>query len=451
MKKTFNINVAGFPFVIDEDAYNLLNDYLNTIEHAFKNVDGASELINDIESRVAELLIACTEDGSTIITLADVEQLIARVGKPEEFVEEASFTVEDPEGHSETIEVESERTTPPPYIPPLPTPQKRLFRDPQNAMLGGVCSGLAWYIGWDVTWIRLLLVALTICSYAVVGVVYLVLWIVVPEARTPLQRMQMMGEQPTMENIGKTVTDSFKEEQGTNVNPQPTTAPQTAGFLANTFSLLAKIMIIVGLIIGIPLLVALAVGLIGCIFFMIMWGTTLLFGTGLPFEGDKFNDPYISQIVFWGVLCGIGWIITIAIPLFYLVRKGMNSSPLTKRVRMFLNILWVIGFILAACATGMIITVAANEDVYDQLRMERRYHFNEQVESTTIIETDNGSEAEIEMVDTLQITSMLEDKIQRKANKLEDKIQRKADKIVSKAEKLAEKAEKLSDLTLRIP
>ena len=79
MKKTFNINIAGFAFVIDEDAYTLLNDYLKTIEHAFRNVDGSAELINDIEGRIAELLIQASEDGSAIITLADVEQVIARV------------------------------------------------------------------------------------------------------------------------------------------------------------------------------------------------------------------------------------------------------------------------------------------------------------------------------------------------------------------------------------
>lgn len=405
MKKTFNINVAGFPFVINEDAYNLLSDYLNTIEHAFKHVDGASELVNDIESRVAELLLASTEDGNAIITLADVEQLIARVGKPEEFVEEASFTMEDREGHSETIEVESERTTPPPYIPPIPTPQKRLFRDPQNAMLGGVCSGLAWYLGWDVTWVRLLFVALTICSYATVGIVYLVLWIVVPEARTPLQRMQMMGEQPTMENIGRTVTDSFKEEQGANVNSQPTSAPPAAGFLTNTFSLLAKIIIICGLIIGIPLLIALALGLLGAIFFMIMWGATLIFGNGMPFDEPTFNSPFVSQIVFWGVLCGIGWIITIALPLFSLIRKGLHYNPLSRQVKIFLNILWVIGFIMAAITTGMVITTVNQQELYNDRKWHEGHWVQEEATTeqvqTEIVAADTLSEAKIEVTDSM--------------------------------------------------
>lgn len=397
MKKTFNINIAGFPFVIDEDAYTLLNDYIKTIEHAFRNVDGSSELINDIESRIAELLLENIEQGNSIITLADVEQVIARVGKPEEFVEDESFTVNGPDGNSETVEIETEGTTPPPYIPPLPTPQKRLYRDPQNAMLGGVCSGLAWYIGWDVTWIRLLLVALTVCSYAVLALVYLILWIVVPEARTPLQRMQMMGEQPTMENIGKTVTDTFKEEQGTNVNPQPTSAPPAAGFLTQTFSLLAKIIIIIGLIIGIPILVGLALGLLGCVFFLIMWGTTHVFGSGLPYEIDEWtSNPFISKIVFWGVICGIGWIITLALPLFQLVRKGLNYPPLNYKSKKFLFITWIVGFILAAISTGMVITSALQRERYEDQLWERRHHERVEKSLTETVEISDSTAVIVE-------------------------------------------------------
>ena len=209
-------------------------------------------------------------------------------------------------------------------------------------------------------------------------------------------------------------------------------------------------MIIIGLIIGIPFLVALAVGLIGCIFFMIMWGTTLLFGTGLPFEADEFNDPFISQIVFWGVLCGIGWIITIAIPLFYLVRKGMNYSPLAKRVRMFLNSLWVIGFIMAAFTTGMVITTAVKQDLYHDKQWERKQHSYAQMESSTTIESDSDSETEIEMVDTIQTISKLEYKIQNKAENLGDKIQGKAEKLADKAERMADEADKLSDHAERV-
>ena len=81
-------------------------------------------------------------------------------------------------------------------------------------MIGGVCSGIAWYLNCDPTWVRLAAVLLTIASLSAGLVLYIILWIVLPEPRTPLERMQMMGEQPTVENIGKTVTDNFMEEKG---------------------------------------------------------------------------------------------------------------------------------------------------------------------------------------------------------------------------------------------
>lgn len=341
MKKTVNINVAGFPFVINEDAYNLLNEYLKTIENAFRNVDGSTELINDIESRVAELLINCTEKGSPIITLDDVENVISRIGKPEEMVEEESFIIdtENPDGTSETVnvDVESERVTPPPYIPPLPKPKKQLFRDPQNAMIGGVCSGIAWYLGWDVTWVRLLMVALLIMSVSTVGIVYLILWIVVPEARTPLQRMQMMGEQPTMENIARTVTDNFRDDRGEPIKTQPTSAPASASSLATFFSVIAKILIVIGLIIAIPIFVAMLIGLFSGVFFLLMWGATKIFGVGMPFEDPGIAEPFVSRVIFWGVLCGIGWVITLGIPLFRLIRKGLNKAPINETTNRTLN------------------------------------------------------------------------------------------------------------------
>lgn len=431
MKKTFNINIAGFPFVIDEDAYNLLNDYLKTIEHAFRHVDGAAELISDLESRIAELLLQSAEDGSAIITLADVEQIIARVGNPEEFVEDETVTIEDEEGTTQTVNIESETVTPPPYIPDPPRIVKRLYRDPQNSMIGGVCSGLAWYIGWDVTWVRLLFVVLSIISYATWPIVYLVLWIVVPEARTPLQRMQMMGEQPTMENIGKTVTDNFKEAEGIKAAPQSDTIQTHSGFINTSFNILAKCLIILGLIIGLPILIGLAVGLLGCVLFMISWGATLLFGTGMPFDDMNLMDPYMREIVFWGVLCGVGWILTIGIPLFYLIRRGLNFNPIKRNVRKLINIIWGLGFILAGVATGMVISSAYNQE---------RYHHEKYMESRANNSEEWGKfnleEINVENISADQIDSYLE----RLNNEME-KCQDKADALQSKAEKLMNRAE----------
>ncbi|MDE6753622.1 MAG: PspC domain-containing protein [Muribaculaceae bacterium] len=357
MKKTFSINVAGFPFTIDEDAYILLNDYLQAIEHAFSKEEDATEIINDIEGRVAELLAERTAEGSPIITVNDVEEVISRIGKPEEMVE----------ADEEIVITENVRTggpTPPPYIPPLPPVKKKLFRDPQNAMLGGVCSGLAWYMNIDPTVVRLATVLLTILSASTVGIAYIILWIVVPEARTPLERLQMMGEQPTMANIAKTVTGTFREETG---NVTPSNHRNNFGdALASFFGICAKVLIIIGLIIGIPCLIGLVLGLLGCIFALITFLTGITFDSVMP---EWYQEA--GTIPIWGILCGIGCILTIGIPLFILIRMGLKKrmAPLSKGVRNTLVIVWILGFILAGFSTGKIVNIATELDK-DEVRRE---------------------------------------------------------------------------------
>lgn len=359
MKKTFNINIAGFPFTIDEDAYALLNDYINTLEHAFEHQEDGTEVVSDIESRIAELLLERTSAGSTIVTLIDVEEVISRVGKPEEMLEEEiKVSVNDDTGEATITDSETQRTTPPPYIPPLPPLKRKLYRDPQNSMLGGVCSGLAWYLKVDPTWVRLITVVLTIASFATCSIAYLILWIVIPEASTPLQRMEMMGEEPTVENIGKTVTGSFRDDNHS--NPYSNSGSTFGSTIAKIFSILVKIIIIIGMIIAVIVLGALVIGLLGCVFALIMFGTSwggTVFGEISPILEEAGSLPI------YGVICGIGSILTIGIPLFLLIRKGWkNTTPLSGTMKTTLTILWIIGFITAAFATGRIINIEYEHD-----------------------------------------------------------------------------------------
>lgn len=377
MKKTFTINVAGFPFTIDDDAYTLLNDYLDTLEHAFARQDDTRELVSDIESRVAELLLECTASGSAIVTAKDVEEVIKRVGQPEDMIEEDE-SIQINGNSSSYSSFSSETITPPPFIPPFKKKNKKLFRDPQNTMVGGVCSGLAHYFGTDPTAVRLLTVLLTIVSISTMGIAYLILWLVVPEARTPLERMQMMGEQPTVENIGKTVTDNFKEE---NMQSQaPFTSSRNINFsdsLASFFGVCARLLVILGLVIAIPILFAMAVGLIGCIFALIAFSTS--------WGGTLFGDNYPSwmeeagTIPIWGVICGIGSLLALGIPLFLLIRMGLKKDrqPLSKNTKISLSVIWAIGFILGATSAGRIINLATEQDRqrnirWNQERKERR-------------------------------------------------------------------------------
>lgn len=363
MKKTFTINVAGFPFTIDDDAYTLLNDYLDTIEHAFARQDDARELVDDIESRVAELLLELTSSGSSIVSAENVENVIQRIGQPEEMIEEdVSLSIDLDGTAEESVKYSKDSATPPPYIPPAPAVKKKLFRDPQNAMLGGVCSGFAYYLNADPTAVRLITVLLTVLSVATTGIAYLILWIVMPEARTPYERMQMMGESPTMENIGKSVTENFREDNS-QVQQHYATV-KNAGFgdsLASFFGMCAKTFVIIGLIIAIPLLIAMVIVLIGCIFALIIFGTSW----GWSIFGESTPSWYASAgtIPLWGITCGIGCILALGIPLYLLVRMGLKKkTPLSKNIRNTLIILWAAGLITGGYSTGRIINLSENLD-----------------------------------------------------------------------------------------
>lgn len=207
MKKTLTVNLGGTVFHIDDDAYRLLDNYLSNLKLHFRKEAGADEIVDDIERRISELFAEKLSAGSQVITIADVEEVIARMGKPEEMETEEesnSSTGSTQAGNSYTAGAGSNDTT-------EGTARRRLFRNPDDKMLGGVISGIAAYLNWDVTLLRLLLFVILICGYGTLIPVYIICWLIIPEARTAAEKLNMRGEAVTVENIGKTVTDGFEK------------------------------------------------------------------------------------------------------------------------------------------------------------------------------------------------------------------------------------------------
>nr|MBX2815173.1 PspC domain-containing protein [Saprospiraceae bacterium] len=176
MNKTTNINLGGFPFTIDEDAYKQLRDYLGELERHFGASEGYEEIMDDIENRMAELL----QDQLTarrIVTKAQVEKAVQIMGMPEDIIREG---MEEPERHYKT--------------------GKKLFRDTDDKIIGGVCSGLAAYFGIpDPLWVR---VGFAIMFFGLGSgvVLYIILWALVPEALTPKDFLAMRGEPINVNN-----------------------------------------------------------------------------------------------------------------------------------------------------------------------------------------------------------------------------------------------------------
>ena len=201
MNKTININLAGIIFHVDEDAYQHFNDYLNAVRKQFRNAEERAEIIADIEARIAELLQQKLNDTKQVINRADIDEIIGIMGSPEDYaVEEDETSTSSTAGTGSTSGKTGTEYTGP----------KRLFRNPDDKIIGGVSSGLAAYFGIDPIWIRLIWVALFF-GWGTGILLYIILWIVMPEAKTTAQKLQMRGEPITISNIERTVKEEMRD------------------------------------------------------------------------------------------------------------------------------------------------------------------------------------------------------------------------------------------------
>jgi phage shock protein PspC (stress-responsive transcriptional regulator) len=188
MKKTLNIGLGGKSFIIDEDAHERLKNYLDTFRSRLTEEQGG-EVMDDIEARIAELLLSNLGSGQQSVSLALVNRITAQLGMPDGKPEFENTN----ENMEETI---------------MSEPLKKLYLDVESRKLGGVCSGLAAYFDVDVTIIRIVFLALLLCGSFGFWL-YLIVWIVAPKAVTPAQKCELRGLETTAENLAK-FTDSSK-------------------------------------------------------------------------------------------------------------------------------------------------------------------------------------------------------------------------------------------------
>jgi phage shock protein PspC (stress-responsive transcriptional regulator) len=192
MNKTVNINLAGIFFHIDEDAYAKLQRYLEAIKRSFTDSQGRSEIIADIEARIAELFNERVQNNKQVIRIKEVDEVISIMGQPEDYL------VDD-----EIFEDEPQAT----YKSKTATARK-LYRDTDNSYIGGVSSGLAHYFGIEAIWIRLAWVLLIFGAGTGV-LLYILLWILVPEAKTTSEKIAMTGKPVNISNIEKKIKGGF--------------------------------------------------------------------------------------------------------------------------------------------------------------------------------------------------------------------------------------------------
>jgi len=241
MNKTVTVNLGGTVFHIDENAYEALIKYLNSIKANFSTEDGRDEIMQDIESRISEMFRERIKDVAQVISLEDVDIVTAQMGRPEQFEGEESRTE-----YSYTAASNLKR---------------RLYRNSDDKLVGGVCSGLAAYFDVDSVWIRLVW-AILILSWGVGVIPYIVLWIIVPEAKTTAEKLQMRGEPVTISNIGKNVKEEMSSVKSRMIDGKKTAASVVGRIFEAIGEIIKFVFIAIGKIVAIFfLLIGLAVGI----------------------------------------------------------------------------------------------------------------------------------------------------------------------------------------------
>ncbi len=314
MNKTVNINLAGTFFHIDEDAYLKLQRYLEAIKRSFTDSQGRSEIIADIESRISELFTEKVKHDKQVIGIKEVDDVIAIMGQPEDYLVDDEIFEDEPQ---------------PSYASSRKTIEsKKLFRDTDNSYIAGVASGLGHYLGIDAIWVRLLWILLTIGSGGTFILIYILFWVLVPEAMTTSEKLTMTGEPVNISNIEKKIKDGFDnvsqnvsdavknmdlQKQGNRIKSSSKTFFDTIGEILGFFFK------VVGKFIGIILMIVGASALIG----LIIAFFTVGIADAVNVPGiDYLNAANAANIPVW--LMSFLMFLAIGIPFFFIFYLGLK-------------------------------------------------------------------------------------------------------------------------------
>ncbi|MBQ8969031.1 MAG: PspC domain-containing protein [Bacteroidaceae bacterium] len=381
MKKNITINLLGRLYAIDEDAYELLKQYTDSLHSYFSRREGGEEIADDIEARIAELFEDLKAQGVLAITIEHVQDIIHRVGRPEEMDESPLLTspigeenTNGPEGNTNEPE-----ESPSPSMGEAGKGAKRLYRNMSDRKLMGVLSGLAAYFGGDVLWWRLGFVALFflpggfvsrmfywspwhwgISINATLIILYIALGILMPVAETPEDRLRMKGKEVNPQNLADEVSQ-----------PQPTRRPDEGhmGCLGGFFFIMGTLIRWFIYFVGIVLAFTLLAGIVGLIAVMTMPHSMI-------HESDptfwQFFDAHQSHLLIASVL-SLG---VLLIPTYCIIHSFFSEikmlQPMGFRQRLSFLIVWIGLFIAAAVyCTGLVGKIKEAEDKSHEIRDEQ--------------------------------------------------------------------------------
>ena len=335
MNKIVTINIGGIAIIIEEDAYDVLRDYLKNIGNHFENTENGDEIIADIELRVAEMLESKLKAPKISINVSDVKDVAETMGYPADFEEDETEKKEEKHQQADPASKSSEsrRRT------------RKLFRDGENKQIGGVCAGLAKYFDFDPTVLRILWV-ISLLVFGFGFWIYIILWAILPEATTAAQKLEMMGESPNVENIKNTIHSEAKAAYERIATPENRKSisrfvDSVFEFLSRGFGLFFRLFAMVAFI-GIVIL--LVVSLIGFLFN----GNWMGMGHSYAVDGRTFGLIMTSP---GSWVFKIAMYLTVAVPLLYIaiqiLPQVFSVSKPTKTVKQALLTGWILAIVVA--------------------------------------------------------------------------------------------------------
>jgi phage shock protein PspC (stress-responsive transcriptional regulator) len=350
MNKTISINIAGFVFNIEEQAYAKLNLYLDSIKKNFNNEADCDDIMDDIESRIAELFHEKISPNKEVIIESDVEDIIIIMGKPEDYISEEQTSEQSaPNSDNVNFTMGSQEGS------FQQSASKRLYRDEQGGSLAGICSGLGYFFGLDPVLIRIGFVILTILGGSGI-LLYIILWVVIPEAKTTAEILEMKGQNVNLGSIkdhvqefkgaikdnSKYAKNNFKKAVHTSVRASSKFAQSLSKIFGMAFTL----------------------GGIFALFVMFI----ILFGDSglLPFVGTEQveNLPTLLGVLYPGESAGtfvlFAIIVVALIPIISMIFVGIKLlfgiQGKNKRTAIIVSIIWLLGagsLILTGIDLGM--------------------------------------------------------------------------------------------------
>lgn len=353
MNKTVSINIGGLFFHIDDNAYNQLNTYFNTIKNSLSE-DSKEEVMHDIETRVAELLGARIVPDKQVINHMDIDYIISVMGKPEDYI----------------IDQEQENNFTQQAAPNYAAYGKRkLFRDTENGKISGVSTGIAHYIGVDPIWVQLFFILIVLAGFGSGILVYIGFWLLVPAAVTTSDKLLMHGEPITVSNIEKKIKEGYDKVSNTFQEYDPKTFKKKVNTgVDKSVSSIERVLVgiakAIAIAIGVFLMIISLCGMAGVtifsglITFYHLFDPNMQFGLTEQIVGEGFNTTLFGILVFFSSIIPLLFLFLLSIKII-----NPNSKPIGKYFTLSMIALWILalfGWIYFGITTGMQNSTKAN-------------------------------------------------------------------------------------------